>query len=119
LQVILVEDQIIIALDTESMLRDIGAAAVHSFTTSASALAWLADGTADVGVLDVSLGATTSFDVADALQQRGAPFIFTTGYGDYGVIPEQFSGVPIVGKPYTLDALARGLAHCLGRRSNA
>lgn len=116
LHALLVEDQTIIALDTESMLRELGAASVYSFTTADGALTWLAAAKSDVGVLDVSLGSTTSFPVADELQQRSVPFIFTTGYGDSGVIPERFLDVPIVRKPYTIEALADALAKCLRSR---
>jgi hypothetical protein len=32
-------------------------------------------------VVDVNLGGTESFPVADALAERGIPFLFTTGTG--------------------------------------
>ena len=116
LHALLVEDQTIIALDTEAMLQELGAASVHSFTTAESAIAWLSAASPDIGVLDISLGATTSFPVADALQQRSVAFIFTTGYGDNG-IPERFLDVPIVRKPYTLIALAEAVTRCLRTRN--
>jgi DNA-binding NtrC family response regulator len=116
MQVLLVEDQTIIALDTEAMLLDLGAARVHSFTTVDAALTWLAAVQIDIGVLDVSLGPDTSFPVAELLAQRMVPFIFTTGYGDSGMFPRKFLDVPIVRKPYTIEAVARALAMCLQRR---
>ena len=99
------------------MLQELGAASVHSFTTAESAVAWLSAASPDIGVLDISLGAATSFPVADALQQRSVPFIFTTGYGDRGIIPERFLDVPIVRKPYTLVALAEAVTRCLRTRT--
>jgi DNA-binding NtrC family response regulator len=117
LHALLVEDQTIIALDTEAMLQELGAASVHSFTTAESAIAWLSAANPDIGVLDISLGAATSFPVADALQQRAVPFIFTTGYGDSGIIPERFLDAPIVRKPYTLVALAEAVTRCLQTRN--
>jgi CheY-like chemotaxis protein len=117
LRALLVEDQTIIALDTESMLLDLGAATVHSFTTGEGAIAWLGTAEVDVGVLDVSLGTTTSFPVAEFLVQRAVPFIFTTGYGDSTMFPAHFLTVPIVRKPYAIESLARALVQCLGRPS--
>jgi len=119
LRVLLVEDQTIIALDTESMLLDLGATIVHSFTTGDAAIAWLGMAEVDVGVLDVSLGATTSFPVAEVLVQRAVPFIFTTGYGDSTMFPPHFLNMPIVRKPYAIDTLARALVQCLHRPSGA
>lgn len=116
LHALLVEDQTIIALDTESMLRELGAASVYSCTTAGAALVWLKNGNTDLGVLDVSLGDATSFPVADFLQSASVPFIFTTGYGDRGVIPERFADVPIARKPYTLKSLATAIDICLRTR---
>jgi len=116
LHALLVEDQTIIALDTESVLRDLGASSVVSFTTADAAVGWLASATADIGILDISLGSLTSFPVADALHQLTVPFVFTTGYGDSGNIPDRFLDVPIVRKPYTIEALADAVATCLRAR---
>ena len=116
LHALLVEDQTIIALDTESMLLDLGAASVHSFTTVDAALTWLAAAKPDIGVLDISLGNTTSFPLADALRHRAMPFMFTTGYGDSALIPERFLDVPIARKPYTLQSLADAVAKCMRQR---
>jgi CheY-like chemotaxis protein len=80
--VLIVEDQPLIALDTESMLVDIGASSVASFSIAEHALVWLQSGAPGVAVLDVNLGAPASFAVADELSLRGIPFAFTTGYGD-------------------------------------
>jgi CheY-like chemotaxis protein len=117
LRALLVEDQTIIALDTESMLLELGAATVHSFTTGDAAIAWLGTAELDVGVLDVSLGSATSFPVAELLVQRAVPFIFTTGYGDSTMFPPHLLNVPIVRKPYAIESLARALVQCLQRPS--
>jgi len=98
------------------MLRDLGAVSVHAFTTVDTAIEWLADADVDIGVLDVALGGTTSFPVAELLQQRDIPFIFTTGYGDTGMFPERFLTMPIVRKPYVMLSLAEAIAECLKRQ---
>ena len=79
---LLVEDQTLIALDTEAMLLELGAAKVEAVTSAQAALAWLATAVPGVGVLDINLGAAFSFGVAEELSRRKIPFIFTTGYGD-------------------------------------
>ncbi len=112
---LLVEDQTLIALDTEMLLRELGAEVVETFTNAEAALAWLASGSPDVGVLDINLGMTSSFSVAAEMHRRAKPFIFTTGYGEGVLIPEDFADILIVHKPYTCDALAHAFEACLRR----
>jgi len=112
---LLVEDQTLIALDTEMLLRELGAAAVETFTTAEATLSWLASASPDIGILDINLGSSSSFSVACEMRRREKPFIFTTGYGEGVVIPEDFANTEIVHKPYTRDALARAFEVCLGR----
>lgn len=111
--VLLVEDQALIALDTESLLRELGAATVETFTNAEAALAWLSSTSPDVAVLDINLGDSSSFSVAEALQQRAKPFVFTTGYSEGFDVPESYRAVPVARKPYTREALAEALGVCL------
>lgn len=111
---LLVEDQSLIALDTEMLLRELGAKAVDSFISAEAALAWLASAAPDVGVLDINLGASTSYAVADEMRRYGKPFIFTTGYGEGIAVPERYSSIQIVHKPYTRETLASAFIACLG-----
>ncbi len=112
--VLLVEDQTLIALDTEGLLRELGAHTVDTFINAETALAWLASAVPDVAVLDINLGASSSFSIAEEIQRRKKPFIFTTGYGEGFDVPDAFQNVPIVHKPYTRDALAQAFLVCFG-----
>jgi len=112
--VLLVEDQTLIALDTEALLRELGAQTVETFTQVEDALAWLASATPDVAVLDINLGSDSSFSIAEEIQRRGKPLIFTTGYSEGFDVPDVCRDVPIVRKPYTRDAIAGALIACLG-----
>lgn len=119
LKVMLVEDQMLIALDVESMLGDHGVFNVTTSASAADALERLSTGTPDVAILDVNLGVGTSLAVARELAQRGVPFLFATGYGKSEMIPPDFSSVPVVRKPYDEAALMTALAGILkgeGRR---
>ncbi len=109
LAVLLLEDQLVIAIDAEAMLADAGAIA-STAATAAEAFAILARSAPDVAVLDVHLGLETSIAVADELVRRQIPFVFATGFGDSAAVPEHLRTVPIVRKPYTAEALVEGLA---------
>ena len=105
-RVLVVEDQLLIAMDTEDLLRKLGATSVFAVANVDGALAAL-DPLPDVAVLDVNLGSENSFAVADALAERGAPFLFATGYNESFVLPERFSQTPVAHKPLTAEELGR------------
>ncbi len=109
LHVLLVEDQMLIAMDAENMLADGGMSQVTTSNSADEALRRLKDFTPDVAVLDVNLGVTTSIPVAEELARRGVPFVFATGYGDSPVIPAAFASIPVVRKPYDVDMLTTAI----------
>ena len=115
--VLLVEDQLVIALDAEDMLRDIGVSELTTVATAQDALRAIARATPNMAVLDVNLGTGNSIVIADELAQRGVPFVFATGYGDSIMIPDKLSHIPVVRKPYTTEALKAALERASNRPS--
>lgn len=117
LAVLLVEDQMLIAMDAEAMLADAGVAQVTTAGSVAEAQARIRGALPDVAVLDVNLGAGTSIPVAEDLARRGVPFVFATGYGEGAQIPGGFRSVPVVRKPYNSAALVEAIAEVVARRA--
>ncbi len=113
-RLLLVEDSLIIALDAEDILNRLGADHVATAASVDAALDLIAATPPSVAVLDINLGSTTSFAIADALLERDIPFMFATGYGEQAQFPDQHRGRPVVQKPYTIENLARTLAEMLG-----
>ena len=107
--VMVVEDNLIIALDAEDMLSELGASAVHTAANVAAALELVASKTLAFALLDVNLGVETSTSVADALAEAGVPYAFATGYGDRTEIARERPGVPIIQKPYGRESIAEAL----------
>ncbi|MFL9825015.1 HWE histidine kinase domain-containing protein [Rhodoplanes sp. SY1] len=103
--VLLVEDTMIIALDAEDMLRRLGANAVRTAASVADALATVETRPPDFALLDVNLGAETSFSIATRLRALGVPFAFATGYGEHAAFPPEFAETPRLRKPYTAETL--------------
>jgi CheY-like chemotaxis protein len=110
MRVLLVEDQFVIALDAEQLLKEAGATEIDIAATPAEAERILALVRPDVALLDVNLGRVTSLTVAEKLTTLGVPFIFATGYGDSQMIGDAFRSVPVVRKPYSKQSLLAGLA---------
>ena len=109
--VLLVEDSMIIALDTEEHLLSLCVVAVHLASTSGAALASLEATPPDFALLDFNLGEETSEPVADALENRGVPFAFATGYGEVNAVIAKYPhSVGVLHKPYSKEDLARILA---------
>jgi light-regulated signal transduction histidine kinase (bacteriophytochrome) len=108
--VLLVEDSMIIALDSEDALRALGAVAVVVAASSAQARVTLDQGPIDWAVLDFNLGNETSLGVAIELTERSIPFVFATGYGDSIDLPEAFKGIGVIKKPYNVADLATAIS---------
>ena len=111
--VLLVEDNMIIAMDGEDALRDLGAD-VTTAATTARAREALQQHPVDLAVLDFNLGAETSMPVADLLAEQGIPFLFATGYGDGLELPDRFADVTLVKKPYSGATLAQAMTPLIG-----
>ncbi len=111
--VLLVEDRALIALDTEDVLYQLGAAKVVSCPGVAAAREVLARQLPDVVVLDFNLGNETSAELADWLADRGIPFAFLTGYADTATIPARFAAVPAIHKPVDMDNASQVLVALL------
>jgi light-regulated signal transduction histidine kinase (bacteriophytochrome) len=107
--VLLVEDNLIIALDAEAMLMSLGARHVLVASNIKDALAILDQETPTFALLDVNLGTQNSFPIADRLFEMNIQFIFATGY-DSGInYPPDQKSRPFITKPYTRESIAKAL----------
>ena len=109
-RVLLVEDSMIIALDAEDVLKDLGARAIVTATGVDRALRLLEGQPFDLGILDVNLGTENSVAVADSLAARKVPFIFATGYGDGSIFLKDHAAMPVIKKPYGAAEIVKALA---------
>ena len=110
--VLLVEDEAIIAMTAEDMLEELGCTVAATASSVAEALAAVKEAEFDLALLDINLNGETSLEVAEALRSEGRPFLFTTGYGSAGR-GEAFTDVPLVTKPYQLRELAEAIAKAM------
>lgn len=107
--VLLVEDSLIIALDAEDVLERLGAESVMTASSVAAALKAIENSRPTLAMLDINLGDSTSYPVADRLAELGTPFLFASGYGEQAQLPEQHGQRSVLQKPYTLENVARAL----------
>ena len=106
-RVLIVEDEIVVALFLEDILEEFGYQVAGVVTQLDDAMLRQPD--YDIAVLDVHINGRNVFDFADVLAGRGTPFVFATGYGERG-IPERHRSSPVLQKPFQTDELRRILA---------
>ncbi len=101
-RIMIVEDEALVALMVEDLLTDFGCQISGSFGAVDEALAYLKDAAVpppelDGAVLDVNIGGTMVFPVAERLRAAGIPFVFATGYG---ALPRPgFEEITVLNKP--------------------
>jgi CheY-like chemotaxis protein len=98
--VLLVEDNALIAMNTEALLREIGVGEIIVASSLAQALDLCKRSSFDFAFLDIFLGQETSIEVARHLRQAGVPFAFTSGSDDDAALPDDLRNCHILGKPY-------------------
>jgi len=108
--VLVLEDNIIIAMDAEHMLKQMGAADVALAADVSEALAHIDKSDITFALLDVNLGDETSEPVAEKLSEKEIPFVFATGYGDAISMLDRFPNAPVVKKPYSNASVERAIA---------
>jgi DNA-binding response OmpR family regulator len=111
-RVLVVEDEPIIALEIEDILRDAGFEIAGCVGSVDNALAMLKGVDCDVAVLDANLRGKTVEPVAVALHQRGRPFLFVSGYRRV-YLPDAFPDAPHLSKPFEPGELITAIRQLL------
>ena len=109
IDVLIVEDDPIIAIDFEDRLLGFGVRSVRTAGSVAQALQAIARRAPDFALLDVELIREKSFAIAERLAALKIPFVFVSGHGAETSIPAQFAARPRLQKPCSSDALEAAL----------
>jgi CheY-like chemotaxis protein len=112
--ILIVEDEPLIAMMLEDFLDSLGHRVAATCDTVADALARVGQGGFDIAIIDVNLNGEQVWPVADHLAAAGVPYILATG-GHIEPPPPEHAGVPVLLKPFTLDAIEPALAEACAR----
>jgi CheY-like chemotaxis protein len=112
LRVLVVEDEMMVAMLIEDMLLDLGCTMVGPFVRLDAALEAAREEEVDAAVLDFNLNGEVIYPVAWTLRERNIPFVFATGYGA-SVLSDSFMGIPLLQKPFQQDDLQWALRRAL------
>ena len=99
-RVLVVEDEAIIAMLVEDMVLEFGSEVVGPVAKLDDALELARFAELDAAILDINVGGSVVFPVADILSERGIPFIFATGYGARG-LPPRYQDSQTLPKPFS------------------
>jgi CheY-like chemotaxis protein len=111
-KVLVVEDEMMIAMLIEDMLGEFGCEPVGPATNVPRALELISKQQVEVAVLDLNLDGKDTYAIADALRQKRVPFIFATGYGSAG-LREDYRDRPVLQKPFQSRDLETALTEAL------
>jgi CheY-like chemotaxis protein len=119
LRVLIVEDELIIAMELESLLGRLGCVVLDTAPTVKRALDAVGCQQADVAVLDMNLQGERATPVAEALQEQGVPFVLVTGYGSERLPERALQDAPCLHKPVDGHQLASAISEVLTRQQRA
>ena len=105
-RVLLVEDEVLVGIMIQECLTEFGFEIVGPVGTASEAMAAAEDGHFDAAILDINLGDSSVYRVAEILSARGVPFIFVTGY-DTDSVDSRFNDVPVLQKPIERQMLQK------------
>jgi CheY-like chemotaxis protein len=115
LRILVVEDEVIVAMMLEDILTELGHHVVGPIHRVNKALEIAQNDPIDIALLDVHVAGAEVYAVAERLEARHIPFVFTTGYGKAG-LRDAFSARPVLQKPFSVQSLSDILATALNEK---
>jgi CheY-like chemotaxis protein len=105
LRVLIVEDEFLVAVHLENMLRKLGCIPVGPAFTVEGGLALAQSAALSGALLDYNLGGKSALPLVESLAGRGVPIAMVTGYEQELMSSPPLRDVAWVRKPVTEDAI--------------
>jgi CheY-like chemotaxis protein len=113
LRILVVEDEVVVAIGLEGMLAELGHEVVATAGRLDRALAAARKGDFDLAILDLNIRGQDTYAVAEVVTGRGIPLIFATGYESTRLRPPYGDGF-VLQKPYMQSELREMIAAAIG-----
>ena len=107
--ILVVEDEAITALAVAQTLEQAGFTVIGPAARVGEAIDLLRATLPDVAMLDLNLFGSSAHPIAEALRNRGIPFLFCTGYQDLNHTAGIMDDVPVLSKPVSAGKLIGAL----------
>jgi len=108
LRILVVEDEMLVALLVEDYLYDNGCEVVGPAATLSEALRMARTESFHAAVMDVNIGGEKAYPVAEALEGLGIPFLFVSGYGQ-SAVPASHPHWRVCAKPFRGEDMVKML----------
>ncbi len=115
--VLIVEDEILLAISQEGILRDAGCRCIALAASVADALEKVRTWQPDIAILDLNLHGEKSFPVADALEEAGVPYVVVSGH-NRSILPARHADRPFLAKPCPPNLLLATLREMIDARES-
>jgi|SRR5271157_2711538 len=115
LRILVVEDNALLAMTVDSILRSAGADVAGPVGTLSEAAQLASGETLSGAILDIKLNTEEVWPVARILVDRGVPFVFCSGHFDRDILPDEWSEYPILTKPTRARQIVEGVARVVRR----
>jgi DNA-binding response OmpR family regulator len=109
-RVLVVEDEVIIAMELAANLEEAGAEVIGPSHILSHALALASKSNISAAILDLRLGATSVGPVARVLSERKIPFIFYSGQSRTDPLRSEWPDAEIFSKPSPPGVLVEAIA---------
>lgn len=110
LRILVAEDELLVLLMLENMLREIGCQIVGPVATVDAVLEAIGRDDFDGALLDMNLHGGRITPAVEALVARGIPFLLCTGYGRSPCEDPVIRDAPRLTKPFRLDDLRSAIS---------
>jgi DNA-binding response OmpR family regulator len=110
--VLVVDDEALLAMQTEMLLADGGFRVIGPAATVAEAIRLAETESPDVAILDVNLAGEKVFPVADLLTAVKIPFLFLSGHSR-NILPAAYRNSVFLEKPLDPDSLLQNVNRLL------
>jgi CheY-like chemotaxis protein len=106
--ILIIEDESLISMMLEDFVDALGHTVAGTAETVPEAVSRIEQGGFDLAILDVHLRGVACWPAADALADRGIPFLLATG-GHTEPPPERHADAPMLAKPFTLAGVEQAI----------
>ena len=109
LRILVAEDEMLVLMELEDMLREFGCEIVGPVSTVSGAVAAIEESGPDGALLDMNLHGEQVLPAVEMLLARSIPFLLVTGYASNSGDEPALKHAPRLTKPFSLQGLGAAM----------